>query len=411
MRQKLFTRNFTLLIFGQASSLFGNIVLKFALSMYVLELTGSAAVFAGILSIAAIPTIVLSPLGGVLADRANKRNIMVLLDTLTGFSILCAILLLSRGFDLAVIAVLPMVLSVLEAFETPTVQACVPQMHTGDNLIKGNAVVNQVAAVSGLVAPMLGSVLYVAFGIKPVMAISAICFFITAAFECFISLDYLPHHSKMGIVDIIVSDFSESMRFICKQEPSIMKLLALVAVFRFFVMGTAMVGLPYIVRNILGLSATYYGVAESMLAVAAIIGSVAAGLAIAKFKISSLAMLLVAFGLFLIPAGVVFLLPVGVVVKYIINVAAFCGVQIAATVFSVYGLSVIQQKTPNALIGKVMACTVTITICIQPLGQMVYGFLFDSLSSAVYLILIPTGLIVSAMGFLTTGFFKRLKPQ
>lgn len=57
MKQKLFTGNFTLLVLGQASSLFGNYILRLALSMYVLEVTGSAAVFAGILSAAAIPTI------------------------------------------------------------------------------------------------------------------------------------------------------------------------------------------------------------------------------------------------------------------------------------------------------------------------------------------------------------------
>ena len=49
MKQKLFTRNFTFLILGQASSLIGNNTLKFALSMYVLERTGSAAVFAGLI--------------------------------------------------------------------------------------------------------------------------------------------------------------------------------------------------------------------------------------------------------------------------------------------------------------------------------------------------------------------------
>ena len=95
MTQKLFTRNFMLLILGQLTSLFGNFILKLALSMYVLEITGSAAIFAGILSIATIPTIILSPLGGILADRANRRNIMVALDTLTGISVLITTLLLS----------------------------------------------------------------------------------------------------------------------------------------------------------------------------------------------------------------------------------------------------------------------------------------------------------------------------
>lgn len=183
-----------MLILGQVSSLFGNFILKFALSMYVLEVTGSAAVFAGILALATVPAIVLAPLGGILADRANRRNIMVALDLLSGISVLAAALLFRSAavyhMDVAAVGILLVVLSVLGAFESPTVQACVPQMQTGDNIVKGNAAVNQVAAVASLTAPVLGSVLYTAVGIRPVMFLTTICFFLTAGLECFIRLEY-----------------------------------------------------------------------------------------------------------------------------------------------------------------------------------------------------------------------------
>lgn len=411
MAQKLFTKNFTLLILGQSSSLFGNLILRFALSMYVLEVTGSATIFASILAVATIPTILLSPFGGILADRANRRNVMVVLDTLTGISVLCATLLFSTGNNLVLISILLVVLSVLGAFETPTVQACVPQMQTGDNIIKGNAVVNQIAAVSTLVAPILGSVLYTAFGLKPVMITSIVCFFLTATFECFIKLGYIRFDTRTGIGEIIKNDFAESMKFMCKEQPSILKMLLLAAVTRFFVIGTAMVGLPYIVRNILGLSATYYGAAESALAIATILGSIAAGLLITKLKIRKLSLVLAAFGVFLIPAGIAFLFPLGAVTTYIINVTAFCGVYIATTIFSIFAVSVIQQKTPTHLTGKIMAYTATITMCVQPLGQIAYGFLFDGFSSTVYLVLIPTGIIVCLIGLMATRFFRNLEKE
>lgn len=408
MAQKLFTKNFTLLVLGQVSSLFGNIILKFALSMYVLEVTGSAAIFAGILTMATIPTILLSPLGGILADRANKRNIMVILDALTGLSILCAALLFSENNSITVIGILLVVLSILGAFETPTVQTCVPQMQTGDNIIKGNAVVNQVVAVAALLAPILGSILYVAFGIRPVMLTSIVCFFLTAALECFIRLEYIPYDSGEDILSIIKSDFSVSINFMCRKQLDIFKMLLLTAAARFFVMGTAMVGLPYIVRSVLSLNAGYYGVAESALAIASILGGIAAGFLTGKMKLRRLSLILAALGAFLIPAGIAFLLPFNAVTRYVISVAAFCGVQIAATVFSIFAVSVIQQKTPNHLIGKIMAYTASITMCVQPVGQMIYGFLFDSFRNSVYLILIPTGVIVCMLGLSATGFFRRL---
>ena len=70
MKEKLFNRNFTLLILGQVSSLTGNLTLKFALSMYILERTGSASLFAGLLAASMVPTLPLSPSRCILAARA-----------------------------------------------------------------------------------------------------------------------------------------------------------------------------------------------------------------------------------------------------------------------------------------------------------------------------------------------------
>lgn len=400
MTQKLFTKNFILLILGQVTSLFGNFILKLALSMHVLEVTGSAAVFAGIMSIATVPTILLSPLGGILADRADRRNIMVALDTLAGIAVLGAVFLLTGKNDLAVIGVLLVILSVLGAFETPTVQACIPTMLEGDNIMKGNAVVNQAASLSYLTAPMLGGVLYAVLGLKPVMCASVGCFFVTAWFECFIRLRYERPPKEAGAFSTVRKDFGESMRYILKEQASISKMLFLTAFSRFFVMGVTIIGLPYLVRTVLGLDARYYGAAESALAVATILGSIAAGLFAEKLKIHKLPFLLIVLGVFLLPAGAVFLFPAGLMIRYAVTIASFCGMQIVISIFSIFAVSLIQQRTPNHMIGKVMAYISTVTLCVQPIGQIVYGFLFDRFRTAVYLVLLPTALIVCGVGVL-----------
>ena len=411
MTEKLFSKNFALLILGQLTSLFGNFILKLALSMYVLEVTGSATVFAGILSAATIPTILLSPLGGILADRADRRNIMVALDALTGVSVLCAALFLSESNAIAVISTLLIILSILSAFETPTVQACIPTMLQGDNIMKGNAVVNQVASLSYLIAPMLGGVLYAVFGLKPVMYASVVCFFITALFECFIKLSYQRIQSQGGVLQIVKQDFLSSMQYISKEQTSISKMLLLTAFSRLFVMGITIVGLPFLVRTVLGFNAKYYGAAESALAVATILGSIAAGILAEKVKIHKLSVLLATLGIFIIPAGIVFLLPVNAIIKYGVTVVSFCGMQAVISIFSIFAVSLIQQRTPNHLIGKVMAYTSTVTLCVQPIGQIVYGFLFDRFYSAVYFVLIPTGIIVCIVGLSAMSFFKNMERE
>lgn len=405
MKQRLFTRNFALLVLGQISSLVGNYSLKFALSMYVLEQTGEASVFAGMLAAAMVPAIILSPFGGILADRANRRNIMVALDTISGGAVLITCAVFPLGDKIFLVGLLLFVLSVLGAFESPTVQACVPQMLSGDNLLKGNAVVSQVQAVAGLVTPFLGSVFYTAFGIRTVFYGAAVCFFITACFECFIRLEGQKPEKKMGLWEIVKADFRESMGFLRGERTGVLRLLALAAAVSMFVVGVVSVGFPYLIRTTLGLSPEHYGAAESLAGVAAVLGSLAAGLLGQKIGLRHFPFLIEGTGLLLLPAGIGFLLPVGILGKYGILVAAVCGCQFVCSMFSIYALSAIQEGTPERLTGKVMACVYTISMCAQPLGQVLYGILFDVFSAQVYWVLIPTGLLICVIG-LSAGRMK-----
>ena len=266
---RLFNRGFTLLILGQASSLFGNYTLRFALSMYVLELTGSAAVFSTLLAVSMLPTILLSPLGGVLADRANRRSIMVTLDALSALAVLAAGFALERTGGVTAVGVLLVALSVLGAFESPTVQACVPQLLSGDNVLRGNALVSQVQAVASLVTPFLGSVVYASFGLAPVVLAAAACFFVTAVLECFIRLDSPRTERSGGVLSAIRGDLAGSWRFMRCEEPGVLSLLLLAALVSMFLSGVMVVGFPFLVRTVLGLTAQFYGAAESAAAIPA----------------------------------------------------------------------------------------------------------------------------------------------
>lgn len=391
------------------SSLTGNYTLKFALSMYVLEQTGSASIFAGMLSAALLPTVLLSPFGGILADRANRKHIMVALDALSGLSVLAAGLLLPLGRELWVIGALLVLLSVLAAFESPTVQACVPQMVSPQNLVQGNAVVSQVSAVTSLVTPFLGSLFYTAFGIGPVFAAAVVCFWLTALLECMIHLEYQKPPRTAGIGAIVREDLALSAHFLRREQPDILKLLLLAALAGMFVSGTAVVGFPYLVRTVLGLSATYYGAAESAMGAAAILGSLCAGLLGKKLRVRDLSSIFLSFGLSLFPIGFSFLLPVGTMARYGVLLFFFCVCQLGVCIFSTYAITLIQQRTPKQLMGKVMSCVFTLSMCAQPVGQMVYGALFDCFSDSVYWVLIPTGMLICLIAVASRGFLKRME--
>lgn len=406
MKTKLFTPNFTRLLLGQISSLFGNYTLKFAISMYILEQTGSAAVFAGLLALAMLPTILLSPFGGILADRADRRAIMVALDGLSGGCVLAAALLFPGAGGLPVTAGLLVALSVLGAFESPTVQACVPQMLDGEAVMQGNALVGQVSSLAGLVTPFLGSLVYTAWGLTPVLYGTAVCFWITALLECGIRLPPRPRSERMSVRRIIREDLAAGLRFLRREEPGILRLLLLAGLVSLFVAGTVVVGFPYLVRTVLGLSARHYGAAESAMGAAAILGGALVSLLAGRMRPRHLSAVFSLVGLCLLAAGGVFLLPLGALGHYLALLVLFCGCQLGCSVFSICAATLIQSRTPAALMGKVMSCVFTLSMCAQPLGQLVYGFLFDRLAPPW--VLLPSGLLLCAVGALSAGFFRRM---
>lgn len=409
MSQKLFNRDFTLVAIGQLISLFGNAILRFALALYVLDATGSAAVFGTVTAIAVIPTILLSPFGGILSDRVNRRNIMVSLDFATAALALGLGLLLSEENAVTLITAALLLLSVIQACYTPSVNSSVPLLQAEGNLVKANAVVSQVSMLANLIGPVLGGVLYGFFGAMPIILVSGVCFFLSAVLELFIHIPFQPLDAKTGILQIVKDDLRESIRFMTREQPDILRITLMIAVYSLFVVSTITVGLPYMVRTVLGLSSQLYGAAEGLMAAAGIAGGIASGFLAGRLKTSRLYWLLVLSGAALVPVGAAFLLDCGPMTCYIVITICIMAMQLLIALFSIFMLSLAQGRTPSHLLGKMTAYIMTLTMCAQPVGQALYGVLFDRFAGSLYLPLIATALIAAAIGLASRGLFARLE--
>lgn len=409
MSQKLFNRDFTLVAIGQLISLFGNAILRFALALYVLDATGSAAVFGTVTAIAVIPTILLSPFGGILSDRVNRRNIMAALDFATAALALGLGLLLSEENAVTLITVTLLLLSVIQACYTPSVNSSVPLLQAEENLVKANAVVSQVSMLANLIGPVLGGVLYGLFGAMPIILVSGVCFFLSAVLELFIHIPFQPLDAKTGILQIVKDDLRESIRFMTREQPDILRITLMIAVYSLFVVSTITVGLPYMIRTVLGLSSQLYGAAEGLMAAAGIAGGIASGFLAGRLKTSRLYWLLVLSGAALVPVGAAFLLGCGPMTCYIVITICIMAMQLLIALFSIFMLSLAQGRTPSHLLGKMTAYIMTLTMCAQPVGQALYGVLFDRFAGSLYLPLIATALIAAAIGLASRGLFARLE--
>ena len=187
----MWNRNFLMVVIGQIISLFGNAILRFALPLYLLNETGSAALFGMVSACSFIPMIVLSPIGGIFADRVNKRNIMVVLDFATAILVLMIMLLLGKMNLVVLLFGAMFILYGVQGAYQPAVQASIPALLSEEHIMQGNAVINLISSFSGLIGPVIGGALFGFYGIMPILYVSAVCFLLSALMEIFIHIIHI----------------------------------------------------------------------------------------------------------------------------------------------------------------------------------------------------------------------------
>ena len=412
MSQKLFSKDFTLVVLGQIISLFGNATIRFALPLYLLNQTGSAALYGMVTACAFIPAILLSPVGGILADRVNKKNIMVVLDFFTAAVILAVSLLLGK-VDLVLLqtSALMLLYGIAGAYQ-PSVQASIPMLASQENYMAANSIINTISSFASLVGPVLGGIVYSAYGLRPVLWVCIVCFFLSAVMEIFIKMPFEKPEPSGNLWDTIKADFGESVRFIRQEKPVIGKALLVVCGINLFLSAMIIVGMPYLVTEVLDLEAheanRLFGYAQGALAAGGLTGGICAGVFAGKLSIKKTGNLLVACAAPVFPIGLSLLFFESGMVNYLVLTGCSFLVMVCSTVFSVQMMSFIQTETPQNLLGKVIAVILTICMCAQPLGNAFYGVMFGACKGFEYVVVLFAGVVTLGIVVCARKIFENL---
>ncbi len=397
MKHKLFTRDFTLVVIGQVISLFGNAAVRFALPLYLLNLTGSSALYGTVTACAFLPPILLSPIGGMIADRVNKRNIMVALDFLTAAVILLFSLLMDVCSLVPLLTVTLMLLYGIAGAYQPSVQASIPALVCPEQTMAANSVINTISSFSSLTGPVLGGLLYSACGLKPVLLVCMICFFLSAVMELFIRIPYRKQTPDGGIRQTIQRDFSESIHFLRTKKPVIGKGMLVVCGINLFLSAMLLVAMPWLITEVLDLEPALanrlYGFAQGALAAGGLVGGIGAGIFADRLDVRKSAQILTACALCVFPMGLTLLLSDSGILNYLVLTVCCFLIMVFSTVFTVQMMSMIQTETPPHLTGKVIAVTLTFSMCSQPLGNTLYGILFEACRGFESLVVLFSGTV------------------
>ena len=402
----LFRRDFTLVVIGQVISLFGNAILRFALPLYLLRQTDSAALFGLVGAAALVPSILCLPIGGVVADRVNKRNIMVALDFSTAGLILAFTLLLGRASLVPLMVGCLMLLYGIAGAYQPSVQASIPLLVEEGQLTRANAVVNMVGTLSGLLGPVIGGVLFGAFGIRPILWVGMGCFFLSAVMELFIRIPHQPRPAAGGVLSTVGRDLGESWRFIRRERPIFLSVMVVLALFNMVLSSALNVGIPVAVVQVLGMSDSRLGFTQGAMGLGGLFGGMLVACLGDRLRLRRGGAVLLAAGLTAAGMGLALLPGVPPWASWWVLTAMSFILMVLATTLSVLLLTAAQRQAPPELLGKVMAFTSAVATCAAPLGQAVYGVLFEGCPA--WAVMMGAAAAAAATALYSRGVFRAL---
>ena len=176
----------------QIITLFGNAALRFALPLYLLRRTDSAALYGSVTALALVPMLLGTLAGGVLADRCRKQKIMAVLDTVSAIGMAAAAVILPAAPVTPLVLAALCLLYAVEGLYQPAVQASLPLLLDGAALARGNAVIQLVDTIDELLGPLLGSVLLHTLELRGLLLLCAVCFAVSALWERTLPIPYAP---------------------------------------------------------------------------------------------------------------------------------------------------------------------------------------------------------------------------
>jgi len=173
-------RNFRFFFFGQIFSLVGQWMHSTAQGWLVLDMTDSAFYLSLVHSLGYWPILFLSPLGGILADRVMKRNLLVLTQaSVMVLSLLLAVLVDTDVVQVWMVAVVAVLIGLVNSFDVPARQSFIIEMVGKDDLMNGIALNASLFHGSRIIGPAIAGFLISAVGI-------AVCFYLNALSFMFI---------------------------------------------------------------------------------------------------------------------------------------------------------------------------------------------------------------------------------
>ena len=388
--------HFGVLLTVQALALVSESTLRFALPLYLLNVSGSPSLYGVATAVAFVPSVLLMPAAGVVADRVDMRRILVIAGSVLVLCSACY-LFLFRAHLLVMTILFLVTLYAVHALYIPMFQAQIPRMLDAEHVKQGVSLVNQVSTASNIIGPVVAGVLMGWISIALLVCFGMVCLAtaVVLAYACPFPKRSPAASPGAGTDDSAIAgrgnlfqDMRAAVLFLRSE-----KLLLLSIIFACLVnavLAGVNVVLPYVVTEQLAWNAAAVGLAEAIGAVGALAGSAFVGLApgFCTMKRFPAFVALLGFGPLISVMGSLF--GFDAVVQFACLTVGVAWILFWGSTITVVLVSDIQLHCDGGMVGRVLALFFAVATCASPAGQAACGVAIDMFGATVLLALMAT---------------------
>ena len=377
-------------------SSFGAQVYAFAISFYILQLTGSATSFAANLICSILPRTIVAPFAGYAADKYSRKGIVITAQIVTSLA-LAGLLIVSYTFGLSLIAIYitTVILSLASTFSGVTFSSSITGLIDSERIQKAMAL-NQISiSFAAIGSPAVGGILYGTVSIETFLAIYLIASVIAVTLES--TMNFKLFAVRKEIVEgaekeSMFQSMKAGFQYLIRHR--VLKVVIVISLLINFLFGAFQVGYSFVLIEKLKMNSVHFGYTEGAFAVGMLLLSIYFSsrkevknpLLLSKWCIVILGFMIAAVGL-----------PLMIDMTYYVMVGYYL-----LLMFS-FGASMIVTNTPIQVLmqksieddfkGRVFSILETGAMALMPLGMVLFGYLYDVVAPQVIL-LVSGGLLV-----------------
>ena len=213
MMKQIFSKNYKLLLFGNAISDFGDILYSVAIGYWVYAKTNSTALMGIMSSISMFVQMALLPISGTVIDRIDRKKTIVITDVIRGLLMIgCGIFALNDSLSVSIVLLIALLTSFCSLFFNPAVDTVLIDLLNSDTIVKGQSIYNAVNSFIQLSSKAISGALIAILGVGWIIILNGISFLLSAFSEMFINLNKRDKQTISLSIKVIINDLKQGLK-------------------------------------------------------------------------------------------------------------------------------------------------------------------------------------------------------